>query len=155
MTILEKQGLLLNRIMNDPNYGFEDDDWEFWENTFLSFIKYINHVVRMEILLPMYRFRFDGEELRHRTMELDSTRRILHEAMIANVNILNRLCDKYGIERFMESTEDRYKVAEFAGRYIGEVYFHSIGMTAYEAVQKADQKEYKHDTVRKTLREAA
>lgn len=155
MTLIEKETALLKALLSDPSYGFQDDEWSFWEDTFLSFVNYINVVVRMEVLLPMYRFRYESEDYRTRVMELDTTRRNKHEAMISNVNMLNRLCDKYGIERFMDSTDDRNKVAELAGRYIGEVYFNSIGMSAAEAVSKAERKEYDPETVRKTLHKAA
>lgn len=155
MTFVEKMVAIISAIVNDPEYGFEYDDWYFWEKTFLSFIDYINAVVRMETLIPLYRFRFEGDELKNRIMDLDSTRRIKHEAMITNVDILNRQCDKYGIERFIDSTEDRYKVAELAGHLVGELYFGSIGMSAAEAVMKAENKDYDSERVRETLHKAA
>ena len=155
MSLIQKMTAIMKAVINDPEYGFEEGDWDFWEKTFLCFIEYVNIVVRMETLIPLYRFRYDGDELKTRIMELDKTRRIKHEAMLTNVNILNRQCDKYGIERFIESTEDRYKVAELAGRLVGEVYFNSIGMSVADVVLYADGKEYDGDMIRKTLRNAA
>lgn len=155
MTFLEKEYLLISKVINDPEYGFEEDDWEFWEKTFLCFIEYVNIVVRMETLIPIWRFRFEGDDLRSRIMDIDNTRRVKHEAMLTNVDILNRQCEKYGIERFIESTEDRYEVAELAGHIVGEVYFNEIGMSIAEAVSRAKGKEYDPLMVRKTLRKAA
>lgn len=64
----------------------------------------------------------DGEELRRRTEERDNSRRKAHNLAIQACAQINRLCDKYGIEKICPETDDRHVVAEFIGQFIQEIY---------------------------------
>lgn len=75
---------------------------------------YVASVYRMEMQMPILRFRLDGEEFRDAVMDLDRARRIAHESAIAACGILNRICEKSGVENLFDgNVEDRNEVADF------------------------------------------
>ena len=54
---------------------------------------------------------------------IDRARHTAHEAMIANVRILNRLAASYGIDKiFTGDEENRYQIGDFAGELISDIF---------------------------------
>ena len=147
---IEKEKALMQALITDPEYDFQEDDWEFWELTFLAFLIYVNTVVRMQVLLPIYQYRYDGQEYRDRVMNLDQTRRNAHESLIASLNIINRNCKKYGVEPFSGDDLTREEVGELAGNYVGEIFYGSADMSLYD-VTKDRREEYSEEPVRSSL----
>lgn len=75
---------------------------------------YVSSVYRMEMQMPVLRFRLEGDAFRDAVTDLDRARRNAHEAAIAACSILNRICEKSGVENIFDGNlEDRYEVADF------------------------------------------
>lgn len=127
MTILERERNLINAMKSQNFEPFFDGDSEDAYDTITgamsSFVDYQNHVINMSILQPTIYARYDGEELRDKIQNLDSTRKIKHDSAIANANMLNRICDKYGVAPLVPvNTQDRYEIADFIGQFCSEIY---------------------------------
>lgn len=131
MTVLEKQATLL-KAMKEQNYthyfdGDKDDALDTIGDAMTSFVEYQNSVINMAIMQPMLYARYEGDDLRDRVMNLDTTRRMKHESAIANAKMLNRICDAYGLEPFVPIPDgpiedQRAAVAAFAGTFCNEIY---------------------------------
>ena len=130
--------------MNSP----EDfiDDVEMVERSLLSFADYANIVIREQIMVPMWRLRLDPEDFRGKVQEIDNQRRNHHEAAIASVSYLNRLCSTIGVELFSDiDTSDRYAVADMVGDFIIELYRagtdrHGMDGATFEVTMEYDRK---------------
>lgn len=77
--------------------GNSDDAYDTLERIFMAFVDYANCVIRMQVMVPIWRNRYEGEDLRDKIQEIDHTRRIYHEAAISSLVKLNRLlkCTDY------------------------------------------------------------
>lgn len=103
--------------------GNSDDAYDTLERIFMAFVDYANCVIRMQVMVPIWRNRYEGEDLRDKIQEIDCTRRIYHEAAISSLVKLNRLCKMHGLPAYSDTnTSDRYEVADFVGTWISEVY---------------------------------
>jgi len=89
-----------------------------------SCANYVDTVVNMENAINVYRFRVeDPSELRVMIQRLDQTRRIVHNTVISNVRIVDRLCKINGVEPvFGGLDEDRLAIAEFAKKVVDEFF---------------------------------
>lgn len=126
---LEKQRDLIEK-MRGSDGKLDEMSEGFLTRAFTTFPDYANVVIRQQAMIPIWQARYDGQELRDRISEIDTTRRNMHEAAIASANMLNRMCAKNGLEPFFEGdTNDRHAVADFVGDYVNEVYNHGIGKT--------------------------
>lgn len=126
-TILEREQKLIQTMKQQDFQKFFDGDsndaYEVLESSLFSLVDYQNTVIRMTSMMTIWRARYDGQELRDRITDIDQRRRIAHEHAITNCNILNRVCDAYGVEPIVDiDTSDRYQVADFAGKFCAEVY---------------------------------
>lgn len=160
-TYLQKQAALIDK-MRGSDGKLDDMSCSFLTKAFTAFPDYANVVVRQQTMIPIWNARFDGQELRERVSEIDRQRHNAHEAAIASVNILNRMCQKNGLEPFFEGNiADRYEVADFVGDYVNEVYNHGIGKTddrgrelkGMERAVHQRQKEFDTSVPGKRLRE--
>lgn len=125
--ILERERQLLKAMQEQDFQPFFDGDRDDAFNTiaeaFNSFSAYQNTVIRMTAMQPIIYAHCEGEELRDKMTDLDNTRHSAHESAIANLTMLNRICDAYRTERIADiDTKDRYQVADFVGQYCAEVY---------------------------------
>lgn len=123
---IEKEKELMDAMRQN---GFElfdgnsDDAYDTLERIFMAFVDYANCVIRMQVMVPIWRNRYEGEDLRDKIQEIDHTRRIYHEAAISSLVKLNRLCKMHGLPVYSDTdTADRYAVADFVGTWISEVY---------------------------------
>lgn len=154
---IQKENALLEAMKAD-NFAFfdgdEDEALEFIESKLLSLADYVNIVVRQQILIPLWRFRFDPDEVRQRTEDLDRQRYRIHNAAIASLTAINRLFSKHGLPAFAEvDTENRQAVADFAGSYVGDLYLQGTAHNMDEAVEAAHGEEYDTKEVGRILRE--
>ena len=120
---------MLTKISNLINACKDDSDMvEFLGDQFGTFGDYVNIVARMEYSVRiLMATKDDTEAFQSAVKELDNSRRIYHNAAISACNILNRLSEKFGLEPFFDGdTKDRHQVAEFAGRFVNELYCHGI-----------------------------
>jgi hypothetical protein len=83
--------------------------------------EYVERVNTMTDLCNVGKFGMDGEEYRERMNSIDRSRSTVHNSLIANVKLVNRLCGLYGLEPlFLGDPEDRIEVAEFAMAVVAE-----------------------------------
>lgn len=126
-SILEKEKNLV-KAMQEQDFqpyfhGDREDALITIARAFDSFLAYQTTVIRMTAMQPIIRARYKGQELRDEITNLDGNRRSAHEATIANVSMLNRICDAFGTEKIAQiETTDRYQVADFVGQYCAEIY---------------------------------
>jgi len=116
--IKNKVNALLEKIKDDA------DKTSLVRDMVDSCANYVDTIVNVENAINVYRFRVeDPSELRVMIQQLDQTRRIVHNALISNVRIVDRLCKMEGVEPiFGGSDEDRLAVAEFAKRVVDEYF---------------------------------
>jgi len=116
--IKERINALLKKIKDDP------DLVSLVRDMVDSCANYVDTVVNMENAINVYRFRVeDPSELRVMIQRLDQTRRIVHNTVISNVRIVDRLCKINGVEPvFGGLDEDRLAIAEFAKKVVDEFF---------------------------------
>lgn len=74
---------------------------------FGRFEDYVNTIYNMERLLPILKFRYEGQEYRDHVMDLDSSRRSAHEAAMASCRTINRICESVGLEHMFAEYDER------------------------------------------------
>lgn len=136
MNFAQKEAAIIQK-MHDTGYqqfgGNKDKALEFLGSRLESFPDYANVVIREQVMTPIWRAKFDGQEFRDHVQDLDRQRRSAHDSAIMSVNILNRMSQSMGLEPFADiDTNDRYAVADFVGQYVNELYNNGIkgGMDA-------------------------
>ena len=156
MTFREKEVQRLENL-SASNYDFfdgeKDEALDGLEKALTSMVGYVNEVVNQQILLPLYQYRYEGEDLRDKTMELDGRRRSAHDKCIAYLHFLDNLYEKLGLARFTDiDTSDRYEVADFAGRFVSELYLNGTGRTMDDVALDRDEP-YDTAMVRESIEE--
>ena len=85
---------------------------------------YVVSVTTMERVLTIQRHRLDPESYREAMQKADGNRRMLHEGVMASLEMVNRLSTQvYGGEKLF-TFADRHEAAEIAIRIVDE-YFES------------------------------
>lgn len=138
---IEKEKALLAKL-KETNYEFFDNDreeaFEFLETRLKALPKYVNTVVKESIMLPIWRDRYDGQELRDKIQDMDAKRKIVHDKAIASLTALNRLSQNLGLGLFADiDTNDRHAVAEYVGEAVNIVYNEGIGNQEGQAFDNA------------------
>lgn len=89
-----------------------------------SFANYACCVAHMQRMIQVWIMtsRYEGQEFRDKVEALDRKRRIAHDAAIANLSMLNRICDMLDVERFEVNLNDRYAVGDWIGMFCAELY---------------------------------
>jgi len=77
-------------------------------------VRYASIVTNMDAQMEILPFRYEGEELREIITKYDTARRRAHDAFISRINIVNRICDKNGLELFYQGPEDRISIGDCA-----------------------------------------
>lgn len=85
--------------------------------------EYVERVTTMEAALTVARYRMEGEEYREYVSNLDRSRRIAHDAIVANTAILCRYCRLANVPLiYTGDLKSRYEVAEFAFKVTAEFF---------------------------------
>ena len=86
--------------------------------------EYVGIVVSQEQRLQVARFRMEASDFREFVMSVDSSRRFAHNALMDQVNLCNRVCEKIGVSAIApDVTEsDRETYGAFAMRVVEEYY---------------------------------
>lgn len=85
--------------------------------------QYIEAVNAMEAIITVQKFRMEPEDYRAFLMEADKRRRNIHNGLIANVAVLNRICKMFNVSEIFEGDiEKRIEVAEFAAKVVNEMF---------------------------------
>lgn len=89
-----------------------------------SFANYACCVAHMQRMIQVWIMtsHYEGQEFRDKVEDLDHKRRIAHDAAIANLSMLNRICDMLDVERFEVNLNDRYAVGDWIGMFCAELY---------------------------------
>ena len=96
--------------------GSEDaaDDLEALDDAMTSFREYVNKVDAGKQQIKLAAVRFEGEEYREMITRYDRNRHNQHEEAIANVRLVNRLAEIYGVSPlFTGDDTERLQVADF------------------------------------------
>ncbi|MCM1295892.1 MAG: DUF3232 domain-containing protein [Muribaculaceae bacterium] len=94
------------------------------------FPAYVNSVVRMQTNMNIWTAQYLGEpeKFQYHVKQADTGRRLAHDSAIDSINQLNRLCEKHGLDKFMDvDTSDRHACAEAIGDYVSAMYLEGIG----------------------------
>ena len=134
---IEKEKDMLQK-MHDTDWevfdGDKDDALEFMSRQLMTFPDYVNCVIKEQVLMPIYSYKYEGQDYRDAVQSLDRGRRISHDAAISSVNILNRFSERLGLGKFADvDTSNRYAVADFCGAFTLETFDKGIGKTMDEA----------------------
>jgi len=83
---------------------------------------YVEKVTAMEAAMATERFRLDPSDYRELIMRLDRNRKLAHDALIASVRVVNRLCLAYDVPKAYEGPDERIPIAEFAKNVVDEYF---------------------------------
>jgi hypothetical protein len=121
----DKVSNLLNAIdqQNPVGTQLRGMCFDMVEKGLTSFVDYVNAVYSMETRISVARFHIeDTREYQNLVQELDSARRTAHEAAISYVQILDRMCDRMGIEPIYGGSQDRADIGDFCGHVVNEYF---------------------------------
>lgn len=100
--------LLISKFRDD------EDMLDFIKERMQKICGYVESVTAMEYSIPIIRARYEGQDLIDKIQKFDNNRHIAHEAAIASVKQLNRLCVSEGVSKLFDGDEtDRYQIADF------------------------------------------
>jgi hypothetical protein len=108
--------------INASQEKFKADDLLAVEDFINDCGRYIERVNAMEAALQVARLRMEPEDYRQLIMDLDRSRKLTHDALIASVRLVNRLCGVYGVEKIYTGPDERIPIAEFA-KEVTDEYF--------------------------------
>lgn len=156
-SIIDKEREIISKL-EETGYEMFDGDKEeamdFISSKVETFPHYANVVINEQIMTPIWRARYEGQELRDKIESIDATRRYAHESAIGAVTALNRFCKNLGLEPFADiDTNDRHAVAEFVGKAVNEVYNAGInnGNNAFDAATYQKDKVYDEKRMKEEL----
>lgn len=112
----------LTSTIEKSNSEFAKEDIETVELYIKKCGEYIKAVNDMESAIATARFRMEGEDYRQYIMNLDRTRKIVHDDLINSTKLINRLCEIYGYPKIYTGSWDRIEVAEFAKQIVNEFF---------------------------------
>lgn len=154
-TFIEKERAILAKLKETDYEMFDGDEEEALnsiESRLEAFPKYANIVIREQMMMPIWKNRYEGQEYRDKIESIDASRRFAHEHAITSVNVLNRLSKSLGLEPFADiDTSDRHAVAEVVGEFVNEVYNKGIGNGFDDATYQKD-KEYETSKIKEEMR---
>ena len=104
---------LAAKIKTSPDPDAKDD-LEALDDAMTSFREYVNKVDAGEQQIRLAAVRFEGPEYQEMIMRYDRRRHDQHEEAIANVRLVNRLAEIYGVSPlFTGNDQERLEVADF------------------------------------------
>lgn len=105
------------------SYKEDKDALDIIADSVASYADYISHVHKMETSILGLRFRLEPEAFRAAVSNLDSTRSLLHNGVIASTKVLNRLAALSNLSPFFSGDiSDRLQVADFAKDVVFNVF---------------------------------
>jgi len=123
----------------------DEDLLDFVEMAMNTITKYVARVTHMEYALPIYKARYEGQELRDKIQTLDELRRSAHEAAISAVKSMDRLAKKLHVKpMYTGDLDNRYQIADFCENMVHEFFIDRISTpehTLGDYIAKATQEE--------------
>jgi len=83
---------------------------------------YIEKVTAMEAAIATQRFRLEPADYRELIINLDRSRKLAHDALIAMVRVINRLCLAHEVTQVYEGPDERILIAEFAKEVVNNFF---------------------------------
>lgn len=145
---------LIEKIAEDKELSESEakEDIYYMEKQLDVFREYFNSVYAHIIGGETQRVLCSGgyiepDAMQHRIMDLDSTRKIMHDSAIDSCAKLNRRCEFYGIPKICPDIErgiegkciNRGEIADFVGNFVYNVFQEGRGKPTLEEIMK------KHD----------
>lgn len=119
----------INKSIESDSVDEKEELYTFVVDTTNKYVQYVNSVIIMELEMALYQgIRFDDpEKYKDKIIKLDTNRKQSHDIAISSCNQLNRLCETVNVDKICDfDTSDRYKVADFIGNFINEMYNEGI-----------------------------
>lgn len=108
---------------NEGQPGARDFVFSAIERSLVSFSNYVSAVYAMETQMTVQRHRIDDpKEWQEFVTGLDRSRRMSHDAAIAGVSMLNRICETSGLEKVYDGPNDRDCIGDFCGAIVNEYF---------------------------------
>ena len=119
--LVNEVNTLLSALSNDPEWN---DMTDCVTDAFEDCAEYVKLVVRQESMIQNARFRMDPPEFRAYVMNLDMTRRTMHDGLMSSINLVNRLANKVGLPPIAPNVDEnrRETYFDFAKRVVDEYY---------------------------------
>ena len=105
--------IALIRKIGASGSEYATDDLESVSELFRLIIRYVDRVFEMETGVQLARFQLEADAFRIRVMELDSRRKMAHDAVIAMMAAVNRMAAAYGAEPPCIGTDDREAIGNW------------------------------------------
>ena len=121
----ERMSNLMNAIdqQNPVGSSLRTMLFEAVESGLKNFVDYVNSVYGMETKIAIARFQVDDpREFQEIVKMMDTGRRYAHDAAIASINMLDRICDKHGVEPIYGGSQDRTEIGDFCGKIVNEYF---------------------------------
>lgn len=100
--------------IKESNSVDAQEDLEALDDAMTSFREYVNKVDAGEQQIRLASVRFEGDEYREMVTRYDQRRHDQHESAIANVRLVNKLAELYGVPAlFTGDDKMRLEVADF------------------------------------------
>ena len=113
--IKEQFNVLISNLRELKEIDVSEDCIAYVEDIINTCASYINRVTQMESAISTARFIMEAEDYRTYISNLDRSRKIEHDGLMANLAILNRYCRLANIPAiYNKDLNNRYEAAEFA-----------------------------------------
>jgi hypothetical protein len=119
---IENLILALNTTFDDPDD--REIRVEYVKDMLSECARYVHKVVGMEQNIQMARFRMEPCEYREYVMSLDTSRRILHNALMGSIDVCNRMCAKMELPLIAPdvNADERETYSNFAFKVVEEYF---------------------------------
>ena len=97
------------------------DVYECADDMISACLDYTQVVVQSEVL-RCKRGVMDVAEYQESVQRAERERRTCHDSLIVRVNLVNRLCEKVGVETVYQGTEARVEYGDFAMRLVEQIF---------------------------------
>ncbi len=159
MNKLDEIENLLKAVSQSKDRKERDMDFDDIEGCIMSYTDYHNEAVNQGRMLTMAKFRFDDDKFADLIGTLHEKRKGLHKDMITKTIMLNRLCDKYDVQKIYQGPLDemkgrsdddtRFGVAGFAEQLCYD-FFKATHESTVSEHQKEAYKEHAGNILEKT-----
>lgn len=112
----------LIQAINNSGSQYKSSDLKAVEDLIVDCGSYIDKVAAMEAALAAARFRMEPGDYQDLIVRLDRSRKYAHDALIASVRLINRLCGVYNTDVVYNGPDERILIAELAAEVVMEFF---------------------------------
>jgi len=112
---------LINAI-NGSSGQHKDSDLRAVEDFIADCGSYVERVTAMEAALATARYHMEPDNYQDLIVRLDRNRKYAHDALIASVRLMNRLCGVYNAKPVYTGPDERILIAELAAEVAMEFF---------------------------------